>query len=404
MVYCEFALSEKEVQELKLPNIKVSSEIWRIVVFQPFVSVDGQYFQEEENSSDDDENQSILDKSLKSMGETLTIRGIDDYMNRDTDSNMFHLNPRALVGCIRIDSIFSSILVPNIQLVADVSHWSLTIKNDVQLSNDSMKTVLGQYTVGDVNDTNTAVKFNVTKLKSHFRLFCDNKITLQTSFGFSTNVIDYSYLIMQPLIEDVNLQFYYENADRIAIHVIADELRVRYGTSVGHSLAVTEQIWRHMLTNTVPHTIFTMRYVICNCTSVPFHFGQYSTEESIYLKPNECCMYTFRTYKLDQKIAFSFGENKWCPSDPLCVGKNEVQILKIDDDKFLIAKMEKISASQKRIIVRGQIELLNMSEQFFIVQYKNAKMKEDAVEFPLAGKTSTSIVQPSNPERDFCLK
>lgn len=403
MVYCEFALSEKEVQELKLPNIKVTSEVWRIVVFQPFVSIDGQYFQEE-NSSEDDENDDN-EKSLKLVGETTD--GIDEYLNRNTDytNHMPHLNPRALVGCIRIDSIFSSILVPNVQLVTDVSHWSFTIKNNLKLSDDSMKSVLGQYSaVGDVSDTHTVVKFNATKLNSHFCLFYDNKITLHISSAFSANVIDYSYLIMQPLIEDVNIEFYYENSDNVNVHVIVDELRVRYGPSAGHSLVVTEQIWRQMLTNTIPHSIFVMRYVICNCTSVPLHFGQYLTEESIYLKPNECCPYAFRTDKLEQKLAFSFGENKWCPSDPMFVGKNDVQFLKIDEDTILIAKITKISASQKLIVVRGQIELLNMSEQSFIVQYKNPKNKEDAVEFPLDGKTATSIVQESSAEKDVCMK
>lgn len=408
MKYCEFTLSEKDVQELKLPTIKVSSEIWRIVVFQPFVSIDGQYFQEE-NSSDDeenDENHSMLEKSLKVMGETLTTHDINDYLNKDSHSHIFHLNPRALVGCMRIDSIFSSQLVPNVQLVTELSHMSLTIKNNLKMSDSSMKSILGQYAaVCDVNDTHTVIKLNSTKLNSHFCLYYDNKITLQTSFVFSTNVVDYSYLIMQPLIEEVNLQFYYENADNINVNVIADELRIRYGISAGHSLAVTEQIWRQVLTNDIPNNnIFVMRYVICNCTSVPLHFGQYLTEESIYLKPNESCLYAFRTDKLEQKLSFSFGENKWCPSDPLHVGKDDVQFLKIDEDKILIPKIEKLSASQRRIVVKGQIELLNMSEQSFIVQYKNAKKKDDSVEFSLDGKTTTSIVQRSNPEKDYCMK
>lgn len=407
MQYCEFTLSEKDVQELALPSIKVSSEIWRILVFQPFISIDGQYFQEENSSDDDehDENHSMLEKSLKIMGETLATHDINDYLNKDTDSNMYHLNPRALVGCMRIDSIFSSQFVPNVQLVTDISHMSLTIKNHSKLSDNSMKSVMGQYTaVGDVNDTHTVVKLNSTKLNSHFCLYYDNKITLQTSFVFSANVVDYSYLIMQPLIEEVNLQFYYENADSINLHVIADELRIRYGISAGHSLAVTEQIWRQILTKDNAHNVFVMRYVICNSTSVPLHFGQYLTEESIYLKPNESCLYAFRTDKLEQKLAFSFGENKWCPSDPLYVGKDDVQYLKVDEDKILIPKIDKISASQKRIVIKGQIELLNMSEHAFIVQYKNAKNKDDSVEFALDGNTTTSIVQRSNPERDYCMK
>lgn len=407
MQYCEFTLSEKDVQELALPNIKVSSEIWRILVFQPFISIDGQYFQDDNSSDDDDhdENHSMLEKSLKIMGETLATHDINDYLNKDTDSNMYHLNPRALVGCMRIDSIFSPQFVPNVQLVTDISHMSLTIKNHSKLSDNAMKSVMGQYTaVGDVNDTHTVVKLNSTKLNSHFCLYYDNKITLQTSFVFSANVVDYSYLIMQPLIEEVNLQFYYENADSINLHVIADELRIRYGISAGHSLAVTEQIWRQILTQDNAHNVFVMRYVICNCTSVPLHFGQYLTEESIYLKPNESCLYAFRTDKLEQKLAFSFGENKWCPSDPLYVGKEDVQYLKVDEDKILIPKIDKISASQKRIVIKGQIELLNMSEQSFIVQYKNAKNKDDSVEFSLDGNTTTSIVQRSNPERDYCMK
>lgn len=387
-----------------MPNIRVSSEIWRILIFQPFISIDGQYFQEE-NSSDDEENDSVLEKSLKVVGETLTTHDINDYLNKDTQPHIFHLNPRALVGCMRIDSIFSSQLVPNVQLVMDISHMSLTIKNNLKLSDNSLKSILGQFTaVGDINDTHTVIKLSSTKLNSHLCLYYDNKITLQTSFAFSTSVVDYSYLIMQPLIEEVNLQFYYENADDINVHVIADELRIRYGISAGHSLAVTEQIWRQVLTEDMPNNIFVMRYVICNCTSVPLHFGQYLTEESIYLKPNESCLYAFRTDKLEQKLAFSFGENKWSPSDPLFVGKDDVQLLKIDEDKILIPKIEKLSASQKRIVIKGQIELLNMSEQSFIVQYKNAKNRDDFVELSLDGKTSTSIVQRSNPEKDYCMK
>lgn len=404
--YCEFTLSEKEVQELKLPNIRVSSEIWRIVVFQPFISIDSQYFQEDNSSDDDDdENHSMLEKSLKSINDTLTTHDINDYLNKETDPNLFHLNPRALVGCMRIDSIFSSNLVPNVQLVTDISHMSLTIKNTLKWSDNSMKSIFGQYAAaGDVNDTHTFMRLNSTKLNSHFCLYYDNKITLRTGFVFSTNVVDYRYLIMQPLIEELNVQFLYENAENVSVNVIADELRIRYGISVGHSLAVTEQIWRQTLADSIPNNIFVLRYVICNCTSVPLHFGQYLTEESIFLKPNECCLYAFRTDKLAKKLAFSFGENKWCPSEPMCVGKDDVQLLKIDDDKILIPKIEKISASQKRIVIKGQIELLNMSEQCFIGQYKNAKNKDDLVEFSLNGKSATSIVQRSNPEKDYCMK
>lgn len=143
--FCSFQIDEKTSHELALSKRKVTASIWRIVIFSPLAAA----------KTDADAE----------------------------DSNIFRdmLHPRALIGCIRIDSMFCNRNVPMIQANVAVKNLSLSILNSINFSNNQLPAILKQYTLkadGHLLNTHEYCRIEFPSIKANLCLFSDSDWTL----------------------------------------------------------------------------------------------------------------------------------------------------------------------------------------------------------------------------------
>lgn len=426
--YCDFYLSEKEIVELKLPLRKVTAEIWRIRVRQPYILVDSNFFQEESSSEDEDDNGASptrsLSKTLKIMGGHLNVTAIEDYLNEDstTTTGVLNIHPRALVGCMRIDSNFNTKLIPSVQAVFKIVTFTLALRNVEQQHSaaETMPEPLKSYKIADdFTNVQTFIKFTLDNVRAHGNFFQDSSVSLHTEMRCSSSIIDYGYLTMQPLLDECNVQMYGEYGAKLMVNVVIDDIRLRYGPLVGHSLSIAKQIWwRHFAgkqaTQTDKDTVITSRFVICNATATIIEFSQYDGDsmfESIYLQPKECSFYAFRTGQHEQRLAFVDVDNGIPPSkDLMCivaVGVDRTEVVRWKDDRLMVIRTEKLSATQKKITVKGQIEVISMTQQPLRMLYKANDSGDNVhkpMEFEVKKCGSMSLFTQCNDEMTQFIK
>lgn len=141
------------------------------------------------------------------------------------------------------------------------------------------------------------------------------------------------------------------------------------------------------------------RYIICNNTVSPIGFGQEGTNEMICLVPKTCKLYSFRTEKLEEKLEFAVCnlKNEWTSkSKSISLSIEAVQYVKFIDE-YLVVTIKIISSTQKLITVDGQTTIVNMSKEFFRVQYKyyhqNVTNSDNCAntDFDLSAKINQSV-------------
>lgn len=297
---------------------------------------------------------------------------------------------------MRIDSYFSSKLVPNLQAVLNLTNIQLNLINHLRLENAKSPEILTNYKFAknDLTQTQTFFSAFLTDFKIHGNIYNDMQISIQNEFNFRCEILDYSYLNVQPMIEDFNFKSFFDFGDNfINSNIITSEIKMRYGPCIGHTIAVSEKNWEQILTDgsrSSTDLIILTRFVICNDTTIPLLFGQFQTEEAIFLQPKHFCMYSFRSDRLEQKLTFSFN---WVKSNPLLIDKEGVQLIQIQEN-VLIIKIEKISSSQKKITIKGQVEFLNMTDESFVINYKpesENKINSEPIDFEMNRKSNISI-------------
>lgn len=340
--------------------------------------MDGNHFQDEETDSDDDDD-------------AVDTQNIIDYLHDNTTS-MNNLNPKALVGCMRIDSYFSANLIPNVEAAINIAHLTLSLKNNLSTTATKrpMPDPLRQYTYQSESskDVQTFMRFYFRNIASYVSSYEDQHISCAAEANFSSSIFEFSYLTMQPLVEEFGFKFAIDmTTNRSAdINIVSDEIRLRYGQSVGHTLAVSEQMWRQILDPSAAHTVLATRYIICNACTVALKFGQIATQEELYVRPNECAFYSFRSDRADQRLIISIDTGIWMATEPVIIAGDGTQIVKISGQtQYIFVKVEKISSTQKTITVKGQIEFLNMCAEHIRIHYA------------VNNSQSTDIAEPIQP-------
>lgn len=186
---------------------------------------------------------------------------------------------------------------------------------------------------------------------------------------------------MIPLIDTVTIGNYIEvnNTDGADVfHLSADRLSIRYGPTVGNAIVTAKNVWKPIETQKPLLT----RYVLCNAMSVPIEFEQQLPSEMYSapseLQPNECYYYAFLSPKGPQRLNISVKSEQNRVTCPMPLNDDDkLKTLPIGGNKVLLVTTKKLSTTQKQIIVKGQIELMNMTNEPFRVQYVDQKPIED---------------------------
>lgn len=342
--FCTFKIDNRQALVVELPRRKVTASVWRIKAIQP-------------------------------------IFHLDDTENEEDRDFYDVIDPKDIVGCIRIDSLFSIKNIPIIQVNLNITDLSVTILNNFYVPNSKMPDLLKQYTLSisdHLNNTQEFCRLYSPEINANFNIYSEMDVTMYNECQFGIEIFDYSYLTMEPLLENVTIKSYIEIAmnaverDFNVCYLTVDKLNIRYGPTAGHSIASAKQVWQNILK--VRESDYSLpiitRFIVCNSTSIPLKFGQDETDEQIWLRPNNCFYYAFRNLNLKQKLKFALETEEASASCTLD-DSDEMKYLPIKGEKLLLITTKKISTTQRQVIVKGQIEVLNMTKQTFQVHYKN---------------------------------
>uniref|UniRef100_A0A1B0CVH0 Uncharacterized protein n=2 Tax=Lutzomyia longipalpis TaxID=7200 RepID=A0A1B0CVH0_LUTLO len=375
--HCEFYLSENETKTLDVPKTRVTASIWRVVMSSPMVTVDGTFFEEESSSA---EEESLL------VNREPFIYNINDILQRvettgPGNASVFNLHPKILVACLRIDSVFSPALIPNLRACIDIAHIDINVMNHIPVRPVKVPTVIKDFNpTGGITPCHCVASLRVLSAKAHVSIFDEWNLSLGMDLMAELNVLDYSYLISYPVIENTRICVGIEkNTDSVAVNAISEPLRMRFGPAVGHALSTTQSLWSQTLQRGVDsmEMVLVTRYLICNATNVPLIFGQVDTDEKISLPPKVCHLYVFRSEKKEQKLEFAVACDAQHQSDACEISQEGMQFVKLSNGGVLLVSTEKISSTQRKITLKGQLEMFNMSSEAFVVQLKSSEFLTD---------------------------
>ncbi|XP_055618736.1 intermembrane lipid transfer protein VPS13B [Toxorhynchites rutilus septentrionalis] len=379
---CGFTLSENEKVQLKLPARITASSIWRIVMTHNVVC------EGEGGGSEDEEHSPTNDSTDQSRSLISNITDVlkDTYLSTSRTVNLpYRLHPKIFVACMRVDSLFNPDLIPNVEFTAELRPVQVNLFNVVEFEADAycLPKPFERYRVCKETLESKSHKFimlNANHLRTHGAIYDSGKVMLSGELNLHCDLLDYSHFTFENLLEVVNVKAVAVlEDDLVELTAISDDIRIRYGPSIGYNLLVADKIWN---SNEGSALIFG-KFIVCNHTHVGLKFGQFETGESIFLGTGELSLYVFRSVRHQQQLQLFFNENtKDIASVPFAVAKVGLVYVRIlpayeedvDDDKLFIVRIENLSNVQKRITIEGQISFFNMTSQQLKLQYRFYKL------------------------------
>uniref|UniRef100_A0A182WW13 Chorein N-terminal domain-containing protein n=1 Tax=Anopheles quadriannulatus TaxID=34691 RepID=A0A182WW13_ANOQN len=446
---CQFTLSENEKTFLKLPQRKIASAIWRIVMTQNVVYDEGSSARgrdEDDETTDGmrsatnehDDHAAQPRSPTNGLGRTL-LTTITDVL---TDSSYlpgqrvvslpYRLHPKIFVACMRVDSMFSAALVPNVEATIDLKPVQLNLFNHVALQPDRpLPKPFERYRLCRESAEFGAHKFlmlNAHRFRGQCTIYDNLDLFVSAELNVHCDLLDYNYFTFENALEVSNVKAYGWFCERtLEVRTITDDICVRYGPSIGYNLAVAERIWNRSLSASEQGTdapfVLYSRYIVCNRTQIGLKFGQCGTTEMIYLGPNELCLYGFRSCRQRQQLQLYFTEgNTQVATEAFDVSRDGLQQVCVqsiheedmEDEKMLLVRVESLSAdavggggggsssTQRSITIEGQVAFYNMTSQRLKFQYRyykivpNSERNYAATSFQVAAGDSANLFSPAN--------
>uniref|UniRef100_W8BHK3 Vacuolar protein sorting-associated protein 13B n=2 Tax=Ceratitis capitata TaxID=7213 RepID=W8BHK3_CERCA len=370
--FSEFWLSETASKDIVLPEREICANIWRVVIMQSLVAVNGECFE----PSEEDEDKI---PSLK----------IEELFKLESNDEDFILHPKVLVGCMRIDTAFQSECVPKFQVLLSCTSLQVKFLNQ---ANDEYKLppALAEYTLAPSKQISQAFLVVLLENLSIHAAFNSTQIySVDSSLTLNIKCLDYGFLNMLSVLEDATLQSYVTvNKPKrlLNINAVLEKFRINIGPSILHTLLSSKAHWQELFTSTTPNQCHVLlpKCIVVNRMQALVAFGQTGTTERIQLQPLECSLYSFSNDGNNQELTFFIADNETRITDasqsvaiPFKFdGERLLQSIRIGD-KCLIIEMQKLSAAQVTVFLKGQIELISMVPQELRVELRFDETKAD---------------------------
>jgi len=295
---------------------------------------------------------------------------------------------------MRIDTTFHPGLVPKLQLLLCCQDIEVNFLNMPDASN-VLPLQLKKYDLKVITElTQTFLTVHVDNLQIHSNIYTRKNYSVETNFRSRIKCLDYGFFNMVDILEPMTLHSYlrFNKMKRLLnANLMVDKLRINCGPWVIHTLLCSKQHWQEVMKqNKVVNTLMP-RLVIVNRMQLPITFGQTGTNERISAKPQELCLYYFCSDYHSQELTF-------CRQNPetnkLEVSESVHIALKFDEDirvrhvrignGCMTIKQGKLSATQVYVLVKGQIELLNMAPFKLLTEFRSeGKQYEEIGQNPL---------------------
>lgn len=364
--YVLFEIGNKKVNQVTLPKQKLTAAVWRIVIIEPVAP--------------------LIDIDV-------------DEMNPIHDI----FTPRTIISCIRIDSMFNINNVPKLQANIKVNELKLTVFDSVNCASLGRPEILSRYTLKveeGIDVTHEFGEIEFGDINFNVNVYSELQMKMYNELTFGVRIFDASFLTLIPLIDKISIGSYIEinRDDRPnVLHLTADKLSIHYGPPAGLAFSTMKNVWQNTSLNTEKPIL--SRFVICNATSVSLKFGQEFTDEAIWLRKDECFYYAFRTQKSVQRLKFSVKSDNdivdiiesYLVNDNI---QDDPKPLKVSTNKFLMISARKLSTTQKQIVIKGQIELMNMTNETFQIHYQDRSKAVDNETEANINPTSAILLPP----------
>ncbi|KAH8359232.1 hypothetical protein KR093_005309 [Drosophila rubida] len=362
--YCDFDLSEVSSKQLTSPERIISATIWRVVIMQSLISVDGTCFDDE-----DDDLQSIESSRI-----------VQDFKgNLDND---FILHPKVLVGCMRIDTTFDVEQVPKMQLLLCCQDIMVNMLNMPDAAN-VLPMQLRKYDLKLTTElAQTFLTFQTENLSIHSNVYTRSNYSIEANFRSRIKCLDYGFFNMVDILEPMSFQSYlrFDHDQRqIDANMVVDKLRFNCGPWVLHALLCSKQHWQEVMQQSKVVNTLMPRVVVVNRMQCAISFGQTGTNERILVSPQEVVLYYFISDYHSQELSF-FKYTEDIPSK-LEVSESVHIDLKFEEKRrvrhvrignaCLTIKHGKLSATQIYVLVKGQIEVVNMASFRLLTDFQS---------------------------------
>lgn len=366
---------------LNLPSRRICASIWRVSVTQRILFDD-------EDSDGSDEKQNIENILLSEH----TFKLATGALNCD---------PRMFVGCMRVDSVYSPTLIPNLELLVTLNHIQLNLMTCVPTSITVPRCLRGFKLAGDLMPAHKGISFSLNNAIIHGSIYENLHVNLDIETEIGSEAINYATFSYQPIIENFKTRLYVELSKETKINLITNIIHLHYGPSVSHTITVLKRIFEQAGEIDQQEIILVTRYIVCNNTSTDLQFGQHSSSEIIPLLRRTFYLYAFTNDFRDRSVTFSIlGSGS--KTQPINFDREGTTKCLVTDNQILIVTIESLTSFQKKITINGQVEFYNMTINPFLIQYRiypstvDTSMNSFMDEIEVAEKFHCSSIGRSN--------
>ncbi|XP_015175870.1 PREDICTED: vacuolar protein sorting-associated protein 13B isoform X1 [Polistes dominula] len=361
--YADFYLSETDTYRLDLPEkapTRVVACVWRVILMMPV------------NNS--------VSKTLVSA--------------------------RALAACLRIDSYFNSSIIPNLQAALNIGIIHVSLYNHIDSSTyDSLLPPLHNFTVkGTIPEMQCFMSIEHKGAILVFNRWTDGSTLVDINGVISIHILDYSYLIMQEVLDPLDGKFQISLSDKIDISVMCKPFSLKLSPTITHTLSVSSYLWSASLNTENKGVIILTRYVIANDCNIPIRFGQSGTDDNVLLNTRECNFYSWRHIG-NNMIRISIEANAWMWSRPFPVNTDGTHLVEFANplvDITIFVNITSLSATQKLVTFTGQFIVSSQLIDNFemkLVKYEadtGTKVTVSKNVYMLLGKSQPSTIVIEN--------
>ncbi|XP_020300480.1 vacuolar protein sorting-associated protein 13B isoform X2 [Pseudomyrmex gracilis] len=327
------------------------------------------------------------------------------------------VSARVLAACLRIDSYFNPLIIPNIQIALNIGVLHISLYNHIDTTvYNNLPPPLDKYTLnGKIPEIQCFMSIEQKRAILVFNKWMDNSTLVDIGGTLSVHVLDYSHLTMQEVLDALEGRFQLSLSSKTDASLTCSPFTLKLGPAITHTLTVSTHLWLASFNEEEKTVIILTRYVIANDSNISIRFGQSGTGDSILLENRQCNFYSWRQIG-NQMIRISIEEQACRPvwSRPFPVNKDGTQVIEFNNSTnsaVVFVNVTSLSATQKLVTFSGQLVISNQLIDNFemrLVKYEaevGSKVTVSKEVYPIPGKSfPSSIVLESNKKMAMRLR
>lgn len=196
------------------------------------------------------------------------------------------VSARALAACLRIDSYFNPLLIPNVQIALNIGVLHVSLYNHIDTTvYNNLPPPLDMYTLnGRIPEIQCFMSIEQKGAVLVLNKWIDNSTLLDISGTLSVHILDYSHLTMQEVLDSLEGRLQLSLSDKIDASLTSNPFTLKLGPAITHTLAVSARLWLASFDEEEKSVIVLTRYVIANDSNVPIRLVKVALATVYFLR------------------------------------------------------------------------------------------------------------------------